>query len=69
MLLWILAIAAILRLSGLTAFSLSNDELSALARLQYDSVSTVITEGVYTDFHPAGVQLFLYYWTHDFRIQ
>ncbi len=62
--LWmILVAAAILRLSGITGFSLSNDELSALARLQFDSAREVIKEGVYPDFHPAGVQLYLYYWT------
>ncbi len=59
----ILAIAMLLRLSGLTGFSLSNDELSALARLQFDSAREVIDQGVYVDFHPAGVQLFLYGWT------
>src|SRR6188508_3736379 len=65
--LWtILGIAAILRLLNLTGFSLSNDELSALARLQFDSVSEVIQQGVYVDFHPAGVQLFLYFWTKIF---
>ena len=63
---WIIGIATIMRLYGITAFSLSNDELSALARLQYDSVSDVITDGVYPDFHPAGVQLFLYFWTSVF---
>ncbi len=62
----ILMVAAVLRLWGLTAFSLSNDELSAMARLQFDSFSGVIEHGVYPDFHPAGVQLFMYYWTMVF---
>ena len=62
----VLAVAAILRLYGLTAFSLSNDELSALSRLQFDSFSQVIREGVMPDFHPAGVQVFLYAWTGIF---
>lgn len=64
-----MVVATVLRLWGLTAFSLSNDELSALARLQYGSISDVLKYGVYTDFHPAGVQLFLYGWTHysDFQ--
>lgn len=62
--LWvIMVIAAIMRLVGLTDFSLSNDELSALARLQFSSLGEVIRYGVYPDFHPAGVQLFLYLWT------
>lgn len=62
----IMAVAAFLRLSGLTAASLSNDELSALSRLQFDSFSDLIKFGVYPDFHPAGVQVFLFYWTHLF---
>jgi 4-amino-4-deoxy-L-arabinose transferase-like glycosyltransferase len=65
--LWvILVIALVVRMNGLTAFSLSNDELSALARLQFDSFGDVITYGVYPDFHPAGVQAFLYLWTSLF---
>jgi hypothetical protein len=59
----ILVVASLLRLSGLTAFSLSNDELSALARLQFDSFGDLIKNGVYPDYHPAGVQVFMYYWT------
>ncbi len=66
LLMLILLVASVLRLWGLTAFSLSNDELSALSRLQFDSVAEVIEQGVYVDFHPAGVQLFLYYWTMVF---
>jgi dolichyl-phosphate-mannose-protein mannosyltransferase len=63
-LLWTILIAAIFtRLSGLTNFSLSNDELSALARLRFDTLGDVIIYGVYPDFHPAGVQVFLYFWT------
>ena len=38
----ILAVAASLRLYGLTAFSLSNDELSALARLHFNGISEAI---------------------------
>ena len=41
-LLLILVVAALLRGYGLTAFSLSNDELSALSRLQFDSFGEVI---------------------------
>jgi hypothetical protein len=62
----IIAIAALMRLSGLTNFSLSNDELSALARLRFDSFGDLIKNGVYPDYHPAGVQVFLYYWTAVF---
>ena len=65
-LLIIMAVAAAVRLYGLTAFSLSNDELSALARLRFDSFSSMISGGVYPDYHPAGVQSFLYLWTTVF---
>ena len=59
----ILGVAAVLRLYGLADFSYANDELSALYRLRFDSFSDLIREGVQPDFHPAGVQVFLYYWT------
>ena len=62
----ILLLALALRLYGLTAFSLSNDELSALSRLQFNSFSLLIHEGVYPDFHPAGIQVFMYIWTWVF---
>lgn len=62
----ILLLALVLRLHGLTAFSLSNDELSALSRLQFGSFHELIQNGVYPDFHPAGVQVFLYGWTAFF---
>jgi hypothetical protein len=62
-LLLILGVAAALRLYGLADFSYSNDELSALYRLRFDSFSDLIKGGVQPDFHPAGVQAFLYYWT------
>jgi len=41
-----------------------HDELSALSRLQFDNFTDLIREGVMLgDTHPAGVQVFLYYWT------
>ena len=40
-----------------------HDELSALSRLQFDNIFDVIKYGVMLgDTHPAGVQIFLYYW-------
>lgn len=59
----ILVTAAVLRFIKLGDFSLTSDELSALNRLRYDSLSTVIAEGVMLDAHPPLVQLFLYGWT------
>ena len=64
LLLLILAISLLVRLNGLTGFSLSNDELSAMARLQFSSFSEMIEKGVRTnDMHPIGVQSFLWFWT------
>lgn len=48
------------------SFSFSNDELSAIARLQFGSFSRLIQDGVLPDYHPAGVQVFLYYYTKLF---
>lgn len=59
----ILAAAFFLRFFHFDEWSLSNDELSAWLRLQYGSVGEVIEKGVRPDFHPAGIQVFLYYWT------
>lgn len=62
----IVLIGFVLRLINFTEMSFSNDELSALARLNYCSFSDLIEYGVKTDGHPAGVQVFLYYWTGIF---
>ena len=69
LLLIILIIGLILRFYNLDGFSLSNDELSALSRIRFDNLKDLIIQGVKTsDFHPAGVQIFLYYWTKIFGI-
>ena len=66
LLLFILLTGLFLRLYRLDDLSLTNDDLSALSRLQYDSFSELIEYGVTPDGHPAGVQVFLYYWTKAF---
>lgn len=58
--------AFVLRILYLDGQSFSNDELSALSRLPFQSFSELIQQGVLPDFHPAGVQVFLYYWTSIF---
>lgn len=40
-----------------------HDEFSALFRLQFDNFKDLIQQGVKLDGHPAGVQVFLYFWT------
>ena len=63
-LLIIIIAGAFLRFHNYYGWSLSNDELSALNRLHYNSFSEVIEEGVkLNDMHPPGVQAFLYLWT------
>ncbi len=61
----IIVIASFLRFFNYSDWSLSNDELSAMARLQFSSFSEMIEKGVRTnDMHPIGVQSFLWFWTH-----
>ena len=70
-LLWfIILVNLLLKCWDLGSFSLSNDELSAVIRTQYDNFSTLIQEGVIrTDPHPAGIQIFLYYWIGLFNFK
>lgn len=58
----ILAIAGALRFYHFGQLPFMHDEFSALFRLQYDSLSDLFTFGIIPDAHPAGVQLFLFYW-------
>ena len=61
----ILLTGAALRFYNYSQWSLSNDELSALNRLQYSGFIETIREGsMKNDMHPPGVQAFLYLWTH-----
>lgn len=62
----ILIVAAALRFWGLQQLPFMHDEFSALFRTQYDSFSDLIRLGVIPDSHPAGVQIFLYYWVKLF---
>lgn len=60
----ILVVGLILRLSISFTHSYSNDELSAINRLQYTNFSELIESGVMTgDMHPAGVQVFMKAWS------
>jgi uncharacterized membrane protein len=54
------------RVLFLQDFSLSNDELSALNRLQFDSLKHLFSYGILPDGHPAGAQVLLYGWTSLF---
>ena len=62
LLIFILAISFVLHFINLKDLSLSNDELSAITRSRYDTFSEMITKGVYIDYHPAGIQTYIFYW-------
>jgi hypothetical protein len=57
-----LLVATALRFHNLGETSLGNDELSSIVRAQYPSFHQLYHEGIKTDVHPAGLQVFLYYW-------
>ncbi|MDP2424449.1 MAG: glycosyltransferase family 39 protein, partial [Bacteroidales bacterium] len=62
----ILLLAAALRFFHYTGFSLSNDELSALVRVQFETFNELVEKGFYVDGHPGGIQTFLFYWVKIF---
>ena len=64
--LFILFIGSILRFYNYVEIPFTHDEFSALFRLNFDSFSELIEKGVKVDGHPAGVHVFLYYWTKVF---
>jgi len=65
-LLLILVAASLLRFWHYGLFSYSNDELSALNRLQFDTFHELVQKGFYVDGHPGGIQVFLWYWVRLF---
>lgn len=58
----ILIIGAVLRFYDYTGIPFTHDELSALIRTRFGDFHELIRKGVMVDGHPAGVQVFLYYW-------
>lgn len=59
----IVLVGFVLRVLYLPQLEFMHDELSALSRLSYSSFVELIEHGILPDGHPAGVQVFLYYWT------
>lgn len=59
-------VGILLRFHNYATFSLFNDELSALTRLQFSTFNNLIEKGVKPDMHPAGVQLLLFLITRLF---
>lgn len=62
----ILLVGALLRFWNLADMPLMHDELSAFYRLQFGSFSELVEKGIKPDGHPAGIQVFMYYWTRLF---
>ena len=62
----IVVVAAVLRLINYFEIPFTHDEFSALSRLNFDDLTTLIKEGVMSDGHPAGIQVFLFYWVRLF---
>mgnify|MGYP000034547373 CR=1 FL=1 len=62
----ILLVAVSLRVYNLFNIPFTHDEFSALFRLYFDNVYDVIMYGARIDGHPAGIHVFLYYWTSWF---
>ena len=58
----ILLVSCIFRFYNFSEIPITHDEFSALFRTEYSSFGDLINLGVYPDGHPAGVQVFLYYW-------
>ena len=66
-LLIIIVTASFLRLWRLGSVPFMHDEVSALTRTGYDNLHDLLRDGVMlNDMHPAGVQLFLYFWVRIF---
>jgi hypothetical protein len=66
-LLFIVFVGAILRFYDYSNLPYSYDEFSALFRTRFDNFNDLIRFGVVaTDTHPAGVQVFMYYWVKLF---
>jgi hypothetical protein len=62
----LLSIGFALRFFNFTEIPFTNDELSALNRLNYPNYSTMLSKAVWTDGHPAGVQTFLWFYVKLF---
>jgi hypothetical protein len=62
----ILIIAAALRTYNITSIPLTHDEFSAVFRTEFPNFTELIEHGVKTDVHPAGIQVFLYYYANIF---
>ena len=65
-LLFILLLGTVLRIYRLQDIPFTHDEFSALFRTRFDNFADLISQGVKNDGHPAGIQVFMYYWVRLF---
>ena len=66
-LIWvILVFGVLLRLVNIGDVAYMHDELSALSRIQFDSLGALFEKGIKPDAHPPLIQLFLFFWTNIF---
>ncbi len=61
--------SAVLRFINYFDIEFTHDEFSAIFRLNFNNFSELIEKGVKVDGHPAGIQVFLYYWTKIFGFE
>jgi len=64
----IILAGAVLRFYDYGSIPFTHDEFSAIFRTHFSSFHDLIAKGVVVDTHPAGVQVFLYYWVKIFGI-
>ena len=62
----ILITATILRFFNFHEIPFTHDEFSAIFRTNFKSFAELIEKGIKIDGHPAGIQVFLFYWTRLF---
>ncbi len=62
----IILLGSLLRFWNISEIPFTHDEFSALFRTQFYSFNELIEKGIKPDGHPAGVQVFLYYWVKIF---
>ena len=63
---FLLILAATMRFYHYASWSLSNDELSVIFRVSYDSFAEIISKGIATEGHPAGYHFFVWGWIQLF---
>ena len=66
LLLFVIAVAAIIRFWDYSSMQFMHDELSAVIRSQANGFSELIYKTKTTDVHPVGVPIFVHYWTKIF---